>query len=204
MLALAAVAGIAGSPRVYTVEDGATAPRVIQRTAPEYTDQARLARLTGSVLVKLIVEEDGTLRDVHVSRSLGLGLDQKAVEAVESWEFAPGNVDGKAVPVLTTVAVNFQLLTGRSDWHMTRAWFDGPPRGLETADYKPSPGPPAYAEVGVSFEIDAHGIPRNLRVEKSTGAKWEAEILAMLANWRFDPGAPSHATLGFARGKSSV
>jgi len=204
MLALAAVAGIAESPRVYTVDDGATAPRVIERTAPEYTDQARLARLTGSVLVKLIVEEDGTLRDVHVSKSLGLGLDQKAVEAVESWQFAPGSMDAKPVPVLTTVAVNFQLLTGRSDWRMTRATFDGPPRELETADYTPSPEPPEYADVGVSFDIDAQGVPRHLHVEKSSGAKWEAEILAMLGQWRFEPGAPSHATLDFARGKSSI
>ena len=52
-------------------------PRVIERTAPDYTDEARLARLQGSALVSLVVAEDATLRDVHITRPIGLGLDEK-------------------------------------------------------------------------------------------------------------------------------
>jgi TonB family protein len=209
LLALAAAGGAAclglclneDPPRVYTVEDGATAPRVIDRSAPDYTDQARMARLTGTVVVKLIVEQDATLRDVHVSKSLGMGLDEKALEAVKTWQFMPGTMDGKPVAVLTTVAVNFQLLTGRSDWRMTRMSFDGAERELASADYPDEPAAEQYATVSVAFDIDDSGAPRNLRVDQSTDPKSEPEVLAMLSRWRFTPGAQSHCIVEFTRGK---
>jgi len=204
LLPLLAAIGMAEAPRVYTIEDGATAPRVIDRTAPEYTEQARLARLNGTVVVKLIVEPDGTLRDVHVSKAIGLGLDEKAVEAVKCWQFAPGSVDGKPVAVLTTVPVNFQLLAGRSDWRTTGAAFDGPEVTLENAQFVEPTGAPAYATVSVSFDIDAQGEPRNMRVENSTDASRNDEVMGMVRRWRFQPGTPSHCTLDFARGKSAT
>jgi outer membrane biosynthesis protein TonB len=99
--------------------------------------------------------------------------------------------------------VNFQLLAGRSDWRMTRASFDGPERKLASADYPASSGPEEHALVSVAFDIDEAGVPEDLRVDESTGSKWEPEVLTMLANWRFEPGAHSHCTLEFTRGKSS-
>lgn len=205
LLPLLVALSIAGEPaRVYTVDDGATAPRVIEKSAPEYTEQARLARLTGTVVVKLIVDEDATLRDVYVSRPLGMGLDEKAVEAVKSWQFAPGTVEGRPVAVLTSVEVNFQLLAARSDWRMTRVTFDGPAVGLVTADYPAASGPEEYADVVVSFDIDEQGVPQNLHVERSTAAKWEPEVVTMLGHWRFKPGKRSRCTLAFARGKSGT
>ncbi len=205
LLALATAVGtacLAGDPpRVYTVDDGAMPPRVIERSAPDYTDQARMARLSGTVVIRLIVDQDATLRDVHVSKSLGMGLDEKAVEAVKSWQFIPGTMDGKPVAVLTSVAVNFQLLAGRADWLMARASFDGPERDLASADYPDASGPEEYAVVNVAFDIDDSGVPANLRVDRSTDAKWEPQVLAMLSQWRFTPGAKSHCTIEFRRGK---
>jgi len=62
------------------------------------------------VLVAVEVGADGVPNNVRVLRSLGLGLDEKAVEAVKQWRFKPGMKDGKPVPVAATIEVSFRLL----------------------------------------------------------------------------------------------
>ena len=57
-----------------------------------------------------VVDEKGNPKDLKVMRALGLGLDQKAIEAVEKWKFRPGLKDGRPVPVFATIEVNFRLL----------------------------------------------------------------------------------------------
>src|SRR5256885_1958681 len=86
-------------PGVYRVGDGVTAPRVIEKPEPEYSDEARLAGLDGVVPLRVIVDANGLTRDIEVIRSLGLGLDDKAIEAVKKWRFKPGMKDGQPVAV---------------------------------------------------------------------------------------------------------
>jgi TonB family protein len=62
------------------------------------------------VVLAIIVDENGLPHDVRVVRPLGLGLDQKAIEAVEKWRFRPGMKDGHPVKVAATIEVNFRLL----------------------------------------------------------------------------------------------
>ncbi len=62
------------------------------------------------MVLSLVVDDQGRPQGLKVVRSLGLGLDQKAIEAVEKWRFRPGMKDGKAVPVMATIEVNFRLL----------------------------------------------------------------------------------------------
>ena len=83
---------------------------MIFKIEPEYSEEARKAKFQGSVLLSIIVDASGKPRDVRVIRTCGLGLDEKAVEAVMKWRFRPGLKDGKAVPVAATVEVNFRLL----------------------------------------------------------------------------------------------
>ncbi len=64
----------------------------------------------GSVLLRIVVDERGLVRDVIVTSPLGMGLDEKAIEAVRKWRFRPGTRDGKAVPVWAAVEVMFRLL----------------------------------------------------------------------------------------------
>ena len=90
-------------------QGGTSPPRVVYRTQPEYTDEAKKANWQGSVVLSLIVDETGKPTDIKVKKSLGLGLDGKAIEAVEKWLFSPGMKDGKPVPVAATVEVNFRL-----------------------------------------------------------------------------------------------
>jgi len=62
------------------------------------------------VLLELVVDANGVPQDIKIVRSLGLGLDQKAIEAVQKWRFKPGLKDGKPVPVSANIEVNFRLL----------------------------------------------------------------------------------------------
>jgi protein TonB len=94
----------------YRIGGGVSAPSVIFKVEPEYSEEARKAKFQGTVILFVVVDEKGNPRDLKVIRPLGLGLDQKAIEAVEKWKFSPGKKDGKAVAVQATIEVNFRLL----------------------------------------------------------------------------------------------
>jgi periplasmic protein TonB len=94
----------------YRIGGGVSAPVPIFRPEPEYSEEARKAKWQGAVLLQLVVDENGVPQDIKVVRSLGLGLDQKAIEAVQKWRFKPGLKDGKPVPVSANIEVNFRLL----------------------------------------------------------------------------------------------
>jgi len=85
-------------------------PSVVHKVDPEYSEEARKAKWSGSVTLTLVVDAKGRPREVRVIKSLGMGLDQKAIEAVRKWEFKPGTKDGKPVDAPVTVEVNFRLL----------------------------------------------------------------------------------------------
>jgi TonB family protein len=99
--------GIGGG--VFHVGGGVSAPRVLFQPDPEYSEEARKAKFQGTCVLGLIVGPDGRPRDIHVVRSLGLGLDEKAIEAVSRWKFDPAMKDGKPVAVAISVEVDFRL-----------------------------------------------------------------------------------------------
>jgi periplasmic protein TonB len=100
--------GVGGG--VYRVGGGVTAPVVLTKKDPEYSEEARKAKYQGTVLLAIEVSPSGTASNIKVVRSLGLGLDEKAIEAVKQWKFKPGYKDGKPVTVAATIEVNFRLL----------------------------------------------------------------------------------------------
>ncbi len=99
--------GIGGG--VFRVGGGVSAPRALDTPDPEYSEEARKAKYQGTCVLWLIVGPDGKPRDVKVARALGMGLDQKAIEAVRNWKFEPAMKDGKPVAVQINVEVNFRL-----------------------------------------------------------------------------------------------
>ena len=99
--------GIGGG--VFRVGGGVSAPRALDTPDPEYSEEARKAKYQGTVVLWLIVDENGKPRDIKVARSLGMGLDQKAIEAVRNWKFEPAMKDGRPVAVQINVEVNFRL-----------------------------------------------------------------------------------------------
>src|SRR5436190_2602464 len=94
----------------YKIGGGVSARVPIFKPEPEYSEEARKAKFQGTVVLFIVVDEKGNPRDLKVIRPLGLGLDQKAIEAVQKWKFRPGMKDGHAVPVQATIEVNFRLL----------------------------------------------------------------------------------------------
>ena len=89
---------------------GVTAPSVIYKKEPEYSDEARKAKYQGTVTLYVEILPDGKAHNIRVVHSLGLGLDDKAIAAVSQWKFKAGTKDGKPVPVAARVEVNFRLL----------------------------------------------------------------------------------------------
>ncbi|MFN7925110.1 MAG: TonB family protein [Bryobacteraceae bacterium] len=95
---------------VYRIGGGVSAPQLISKVEPEYSEEARKAKFQGTVVLQIVVDENGKPRDMRVIRPLGLGLDEKAIEAVTKWKFRPGMLNGKSVAVSATIEVNFRLL----------------------------------------------------------------------------------------------
>jgi len=87
-----------------------TAPQLISKVEPEYTEEARAAKYQGTVLLSTVIGADGRATNFKVIRSLGMGLDEKAIEAVEKWQFRPGMKAGAPVKVQAQIEVNFRTL----------------------------------------------------------------------------------------------
>jgi TonB family protein len=97
-------------PNAYRVGGGVTSPIVLSKKDPEYTEVARAAKYQGTAVLAIEVGPDGKAYNIRIVRSLGLGLDEKAIEAVKQWRFKPGTKDGQPVTVAATIEVNFKLL----------------------------------------------------------------------------------------------
>ncbi len=100
--------GISGG--VYRTGLGVTAPALLYKVEPEYSEEARQAKYQGVVVLRVVVDPAGRVQNPQVIRSLGLGLDEKAIEAVSKWKFRPGFKDGRPVPVIAEIEVSFRLL----------------------------------------------------------------------------------------------
>ena len=99
--------GTGGGP--YRPGSGVTPPQLLKEVRANYTEEARRANVAGEVVLEIIVRRDGTVGDVKILERLGSGLDQRAVEAVRQWRFAPARLKGVPVDVVVEVAVEFKL-----------------------------------------------------------------------------------------------
>lgn len=96
-------------PGVFRVGGGVSAPAVLYKVEPEYSEEARRAKYQGTVLLYVQVSPGGNAINMRVLRSLGLGLDEKALECVAKWRFKPGMKAGQPVTVEAQIEVNFRL-----------------------------------------------------------------------------------------------
>jgi TonB family protein len=104
------VAPAATQGGIYRVGGGLSQPAVIFKLDPEYSEEARKAKLSGSVMFSVIVDTEGRARDIRVVKGLGMGLDEEAIVAVYQWRFRSGMKDGQPVNVRARIQVNFRLL----------------------------------------------------------------------------------------------
>ena len=127
------------------IRPGVTPPRLLKKIEPEYTTEARQQFVQGTILLDLVVGADGLPANIKVLSPLGFGLDERAVEAVTKWRFAPGTKDGKPVVVGANIEVNFRFPLiwyderaerQRTDFNRFTAVLNGPkprPADLEKA-----------------------------------------------------------------------
>jgi TonB family protein len=99
-----------GPAGAFSLSAVSTAPVLVHKVEPEYSEEARKARLNGTVLLRIVIDVDGSPIDIQVVRSPGLGLGERAMQSVAKWRFRPGRRDGKPVAVSATIEVNFSLL----------------------------------------------------------------------------------------------
>jgi TonB family protein len=102
-------AGGASSEGVCKVGRDVTPPKAVYNPVPEFTDGARRKKIQGIVILDLIVNSDGTVRDVKVAKSLEPGLDRQAIATVGKWRFQPATKDGKPAAVKISVETSFHL-----------------------------------------------------------------------------------------------
>jgi TonB family protein len=178
----------------------------IQKGDPEYTEEARVAELEGAVVLSGAIGEDGFAHGLNVVQPLGLGLDEKAIEAVRQWHFQPVLNQGQPYRMALRIPVDFRLSTHQSRWHLIRVQFDTPP-GLsrpvfDSALYPIGAGlgPEAMEEgrlvaaIGrlatakLTFEVDEHGTPIHIQVLNASDPVWGIEATALVGQWRFTPG----------------
>jgi len=104
---------IRGKPAVQNaarVGGGVSAPGVLSKQEPAYSDAALKKRIQGTVIISLVVDPSGMPADIAAQLPLGVGLDERAVEAVRTWRFQPGKKDGQPINIQAQIEVNFRLL----------------------------------------------------------------------------------------------
>ncbi|ABF42086.1 TonB-like protein [Candidatus Koribacter versatilis Ellin345] len=94
---------------VYRVGNGVSAPVAVYDPEPDYSEEARKAKYQGVVVLAVVVGPDGRAHDPRVQRSLGMGLDEKAIEKIKEWKFEPAKKDGVPVAVMVSIEVSFHL-----------------------------------------------------------------------------------------------
>lgn len=99
--------GTGGGP--YQPGAGIEPPSLLREVKPLYTEEARRRSIEGDVVLEIVVRRDGSVGDVHVRRTLGAGLEQRAIDAVRQWRFGPARRQGSPVDVIVEVSVEFKL-----------------------------------------------------------------------------------------------
>lgn len=178
----------------------------IQKIEPEYTDEARLAELEGTVVLSARIDEEGVPQNLEVKEPIGLGLDEKAVEAVKQWHFAPVVNHDPLLKAATQIQVGFRLSAKQSRWHLIGVQFDTPagvnrptfasalypsgagigPEAMEEGRVLVAIGRMATAKL--TFDIDEHGVPTHFRTPNASEPMWGSEAAGIVGQWRFTPG----------------
>ncbi len=175
----------------FRVGNGVSQPSVTFKVDPEYSEVARKLHVDGAVALATVVDQTGTARDIHVVKSLGYGLDEKAIEAVQKWKFKPGMKGGQPVNVRATIEVNFRLLVGQINpfWHPGRTAFalEAGVAGPVVTDGTLPPHKEATNEsVVLKFTVTSSGSVKN--IEFAGGSQSAAGLLSSnLGKWKFQP-----------------
>ena len=166
-------------------------PRVISRSEPEYSEEARRAGVNTTIVVSLVVNESGAPQDIKVVRGAGFGLDERAVHAIESLRFEPATKEGKPFPASTHVELHFSVLDKAHAGQTARLNFGLAPDverpELIKGKIPSDPDQPGDASLRVRFAVSPDGQPKNFQTFETNNREWTDRALQEMADWRFRP-----------------
>jgi len=189
-------------PGVYLVGKDVTTPIAIHHAPPPYSEDARRAKYEGTVVLRIVVDALGNVSNVRVTKRLGYGLDEKAVETVRTWKFKPATRNGVPVAVLMAVEINFRLFDDHRSGVRGAGGTPGPTSASKpggnyvkpTALYRPFPDYTRKARkaklegvVALRFTVDTEGNTADIQVTKSLGTGLDEKAVNAVRKWKFKP-----------------
>lgn len=157
---------------------GTTFPSLIAYTVPKYSLQACAAKWTGVVSVNMEISETGEAAHLAVAGSDDVGLGEATVEALKTWRFGPGTIEGRAVRSSAIAEFHFGSETGRVS-------MASPIRRFEP-DWQRPPDP-SKGPLVVGLIIDDQGRPRSVRALRTIGYPWDDIGVSAVMKWQFHP-----------------
>jgi TonB family protein len=166
-------------------------PRVVSRSEPEYSEEARRASVNTTIAVSLVVNENGVPEDIKVVQGAGFGLDEMAIRAIETWRFEPGTKEGKPTAAAIHVEVSFRLFDRTRAGQTARLNFNLAPDverpELIKGKIPSNPDPPGRATMRVRFTVGTDGRPKNFQTFDTDSLEWSDRAVHEMAGWRFRP-----------------
>ncbi len=198
---LSLIAALVFSGCAVAQKAGAPVMERIEKTAADYSEEARIAELEGTVRIASTIGEDGRPHDLRVLETLGLGLDERALETATQQSF-----DASALGLPATIEIRYHLPSKYSRWHLIHAEFQ-PPQGASrpqflSANYPNGAGILSRAAVeegrvlgaigregtaAIACIIDEKGVPTQFQIVSASENMWGQEAIPLLSDWRFKP-----------------
>jgi TonB family protein len=170
-----------------------TMPVITRRIEPAYTPEARAAGYQGTVSRYLEVTPEGKAENVKVMEGLGLGLDEKAIEAAARWQYKPGMLDGHPARMAVSARINFHL-DQTPGWKITSAVYKvNPDTTRQEIREKPVlrhyvlPSGDTCRAASIEFQISAEGLPASIHSSDAASAL-TPEVVQAVSAWRYSPG----------------
>ncbi len=107
MAAVGVLSAQSGAKKIYELTDEITAPRLLEAATPGYTDEAKKKKITGEVIVSIVVNEKGDVTEPKIKKGLGSGLDESSIEAAKYFKYKPAMKDDNPVSVRLDITFNF-------------------------------------------------------------------------------------------------
>lgn len=191
--------GVIGPDNAYRVGNGVTAPAALTRVAGTLPELARQLRASGEVLLSLVVQADGSMRDIQIVKSAGYGMDERAFEAVRKWRFRAGTKDRKPVDVRIQVALNFNVAPEANTWGAGPLVVDLHP-GVKPPILKSGTMPKAVRQSGdetvvLQFVVSPSGDVADVHAVQGENSSSLAVLTASISKWKFEPASDGNISL---------
>lgn len=161
---------------------GISAPKILEKTSPWYTDEALREQVQGTVLIDIVIEKNGMPGFIEVTRGVEPSLDEQTVVTVSQWRFEPPMKDGQPIRVRVSLEVAFKLSLGNPPKKVKRGIM--PPRIEHTQE----PDAKGEGVVVLTADIGTDGSASGIKIVRGIGPDLDRAAAESVSKWRFEPG----------------